>query len=555
MKFPAAFKLLLPKPDQLGLKRALWLAAIFFCGVLLLALHRYFTFYASYDHGLFNQLFWNTSHGRWFQSSLTSANSIATLADGATPTVSFVHLGQHLVLDFLLWLPLYRVFPHPVTLIVLQVGLMAAGGLVLYGLARHYLAPQLSLWIVGSYYSAIAVVSPTLANFYEHCQIPLFAFGTLLAMEKQRWGWFWLGVLLVLGIREEAGIILFGIGAYLIVSRRHPRIGVAVCVLSFSYVAFVTTVIMPSFSADSSRLYLATRFAQYVDSPNPSTLQVLWGILTHPAELVSSLFLPFDRKIGYLIGHWLPLAFVPALSGVSWLVAGFPLLSLMLQKGMSALSMQLRYAIAVVPGIFYGAIVWWSHHPDYFTAKVRNVWKGCLIVSFVVILTSNPNRSLSFLIPDSVRPWVFVPITRQWEHATHLYSVLKAIPQDASVSATTYLIPHVSTRRAVVRLPQIEIYDDRGDKTAVDYAIADIWQLAEYSKAFADSRTALSLTVPKIDKLVATNKYGLLHIEDGIVLLGKNQPSHPEALTQWALLLKRIGWQAATTADLARSAG
>jgi uncharacterized membrane protein len=540
LKLPTVLKSLIPGEDKLGLRRALLLAAIFFCGVLLIALHRYFTFYSSFDQGLSNQIFWNTLHGRWFQSSLTSAISVATLEDGVTPTVSFIHLGQHLVLDFLLWIPIYALFPDPVTLITLQVGLMTVAGLVLYALARHYLTPQLSLWITGSYYSAIAVIGPTLANFYEQCQIPLFAFGALLAFEKKRWGWFWLCAVLILGIREEAGIVLFGIGAYLIVSRRHPWIGLAACILSFSYVAFVTNAIMPNFSTDNSRLYLASRFAQYVNTPNPSTLQVLWGMVTHPIAVLSSLLLPIDRRISYLLGHWLPLAFVPAVSGAAWTVAGFPLLSLILQKGLSPLVLHLRYALAVVPGIFYGAIVWWSVHPQRFTPKFQKVWKTCIVLSLIFVIAGNPNRALSFIIPDSVRPWVFVPITRQWDHAGHIYSVLHHIPKDASVAASTYIIPHISTRRAAIRFPQIEIYDDRKEKVLVDYAIADVWQLAEYSKAFKDSQSSLNATVPQITQLVTAHTYGMLQVEDGVVLLGKNQPSNPTALMQWNQMINTL---------------
>lgn len=153
LKIPDFVQSLTPHDRHPGLQRAYWLAAIFFSIVLLISLHRYFTFYTSYDQGLFNQVFWNSLHGRFFQSSLTSNNSISSMADGVIPTVYFLHLGQHLVPNFLLWLPLYAVYPNPATLVVLQVGLMALGGLLLYALARHYLAPQLSLWIMGSYYA------------------------------------------------------------------------------------------------------------------------------------------------------------------------------------------------------------------------------------------------------------------------------------------------------------------------------------------------------------------------------------------------------------------
>ncbi|MGG6268232.1 DUF2079 domain-containing protein [Leptolyngbya sp. AN03gr2] len=535
-----ALKAILPSRDQKGLRRALILAAIFFCLVLAISLNRYFSFYTSYDQGLFNQLFWNNLHGRWFQSSLTSANSVASLEDGKTPIVNFIHLGQHFVIDFLLWLPLYAIFPHPVTLIVLQVGLMTAGGLMLYALARQRLSPQLSVWITGSYYSAIPVIGSTVANFYEHCQIPLFAFGTLLALEKKNWVWFWIGVALVLGVRQEIGIILFGIGVYLLMSRRHPWIGVALCLVSFSYVAFVTNVIQPRFSEDVSRLYLANRFRQFVDTDEPTTLQVLWGMITNPIRLAGYLFLPIDRRINYLAGHWVALAFVPAVSGAAWIMAGFPLVTIFAQSGRTALTIWLRYAVTVVPGMFYGAILWWEQHPQYFTPKFRRWWKVCIVLSLIFMVSGNPNRAFSFIIPDSVRPLVYVPLPRQWEHAAHINNVIRNVPEEVSVSTTTHLIPQLSSRRIIVRLPVLEIYNEQKQIVQIEYAIADLWNLKEYSRAFKDSRSELFRTLPVLEKLVNENQYGVQQVEDGVVMMVRGQPSNPAMLAEWQKLLVHL---------------
>ncbi|BAU10799.1 hypothetical protein LEP3755_12910 [Leptolyngbya sp. NIES-3755] len=535
-----ALKAILPSRDQKGLRRALILAAIFFCLVLAISLNRYFSFYTSYDQGLFNQLFWNNLHGRWFQSSLTSANSVASLEDGKTPIVNFIHLGQHFVINFLLWLPLYAIFPHPITLIVLQVGLMTAGGLMLYALARQRLSPQLSVWITGSYYSAIPVIGSTVANFYEHCQIPLFTFGTLLALEKKNWVWFWVGAALVMGIRQEIGIILFGIGVYLIVSRRHPWIGVALCLVSFSYVAFVTNVIQPRFSEDVSRLYLANRFRQFVDTDEPTTLQVLWGMITNPIRLAEYLFLPIDRRINYLAGHWVALAFVPVVSGAAWIMAGFPLVTIFAQSGRTALTIWLRYAVTVVPGMFYGAILWWEQHPQYFTPKFRRWWKVCIVLSLLFMFSGNPNRAFSFIIPDSVRPLVYVPLPRQWERAVHINNVIRNVPKDVSVSTTTHLIPQLSSRRIIVRLPVLEIYNEQKQIVQIDYAIADLWNLKEYSRAFKDSKSELFRTLPMLEKLVNENQYGVQQVEDGVVMMVRGQPSNPAMLAEWQKLLVQM---------------
>ncbi len=536
------------------------LTAAFCSFMLIFSLHRYYTFYASYDHGLFNQIFWNNLHGRWFQSSLTGEHSAAGVLHNEIPPVNFNHLGQHFVPNFLLWLPIYALFPSPVTLIVLQIGLMAAGGVVLHALARHYLAPTLSLLITAGYFGAHAVIGPTFANFYEHCQIPLFVFSALLAMEKQRWWLFWVMVAFTLGIREDTGIILFGIGLYLILSRRHPWVGVALCGISFVYVALITSVVSLHFSSDTPPPYMAGRFGQYVPGiESPTTLQVLWGMLTHPLEVLKSLLLPFDRRVLYLLGQWLPLAFVPALSPASWVIAGVPLLTLLMQSGLSALMITLRYSVAVVPGMFYGAILWWASPskrslPDLtmkrslwqrisFTYRTRQLtptfrrfWVVCIVLSIISVTLSNPNQAFYFLMPDSFNPWLHITLPRQWEHSQVLREMIRVIPADASVAATTHLIPPLSTRREITRFPNLQLKDEQGQIKRMEYAVADLWRLDQYQPLFKSEHQRLSMSITRMDEMLTQKTYGLLQLKDGVVLLRKGVPSEPLPLAAWTPL-------------------
>lgn len=520
--------------DDPDVRRMLWLSAIFFGVMLALGLHRLYTFYAAYDHGLFNQVFWNSVRGRWFQSSLTSGNSVGVMEDGNIPILTFMHLAHHFIPDFLLWLPFYALFQSPATLVMLQVGLMTAAGWVLYALARHYLEPDLSLMITASYYGAIAVIGPTLADFYEHCQMPLFVFGMLLAMEKRRWWIFWIMTVLVLGIREDAGFITFGIGIYLLVSRRHPRIGALLCLLSFSYVALVTNKIVGQLSDDSSRLYLAVRFRHFAaGKAEPTTLDILWGMLTHPGEVLRSLLTPFDRRLFYLVRQWLPLAFIPALSGVAWLTIAVPLLTLFVQTGQSALSITLRYALAIVPGVFYGAILWWACHREQFRPRLRRLWKAAIGLSIVLVLLSNPNRTISYLIPDSFVPWVHVPLPSLWAHSASTHALLRTVPPDVSVSATTHIIPHLSNRRAIFRLPLLQFRNDQGQLEDIEYLVADLWRHYQYIPAFKDDRGRLLDVVNTFDRRLADNSYGLIAMQDGVAMMRRGASSSPEALQQW----------------------
>ncbi|PMB23951.1 hypothetical protein CEN47_18225, partial [Fischerella thermalis CCMEE 5319] len=480
-----------------------------------------YTFYASFDQGIFNQVFWNNMHGRFFQSSLSSSLSTNVVHAGEVPTVYYHRLGQHFTPALLLWLPIYALFPSPATLTVLQVTLITAAGLVLYVLARQYLQPPLAVMITASFYGANAVIGPTLSNFHDICQIPLFVFTLLLAMEKRWWWLFWLLAVLILAVREDAGIGLFGVGVYMILSKRFPRAGVAVCILSFGYILVLTNLIMPLFSKDISQRFMLERFGQYADGEEASTIEIIWGMISNPLRLLVELFTPPDRTIKYLLGQWLPLAFVPAVAPGSWMIAGFPLLKLLLGKGESVLSITIRYALTVVPGLFYGSILWWSQRQQKFKPAFRRLWIGCICLSLFFTFTSNPNRTFYFVIPDSIKPLVYVSLPQQWQHVNQMRPLLAQIPPDASVSATTYIVPHLSSRREILRLPALELRNDAQEVIKVDYAIADLWQLQKYQAAFKSDRSLLKDLTPLIDQLINNGEYGIIGFEDGVILLKK----------------------------------
>jgi uncharacterized membrane protein len=521
-------------PKNSGLRLAIISAIAFFTLTLILTLHRYYTFYASFDQGIFNQIFWNSSHGRLFEGSLSSSLSSNTMHDGAAAEVYYRHLGQHFNPIFLLWLALYALFPANETLIFLQVTLVTAAGLVLYILAREYLQPQLAAIITVSFYCANTVIGPTLSNFHDISATPLLIFALLLTMEKRQWWWFSILTVLLLGVREDTGVAVFGVGFYMLASKRYPKIGIALCVLSFAYMLVLTQKIMPLFSQDVSQRMMIERFGQYANGKEATPSEIIWAIVSNPGRFLQQVFSPFDKKIKYLLGHWLPLAFVPAISPAAWFTAGIPILYIFLQRGESPLAITIRYAMPVVPGLFYGAIIWWSSRQELFQQSwVRRFWAICLSLSLIFTLTSNPNRTLYFLMPDSIRPWVFVSLPQQWQHVTQVRQLLRQIPPDASVSATTYLIPQLSGRREITRLLDLELKNDARQVVKVDYAIADMKQLQIYQAAFKGDRHLLQQLVKLIDKITNNQEYGIIGFQDGVILLHKDTKSQTEATAAW----------------------
>jgi uncharacterized membrane protein len=514
-------------------------AVIFFLVELVIILCRYYGYYPSdtaFDQGIFNQVFWNGIHGRFFQSSLSSSLSISE----PIPEVSYHRLGQHFTPALLLWLPIYAIFPRAVTLFVLNIALITSAGIVLYILARQRLEPKLATLIAISFYGSKAIMAPTLGNFQDLCQLPLFTFGLFLALEKRCWSWFWLLAVLILAVREDAGILLFSIGGYLLLSRRYPWLGLAVCLVSFSYCLVVTSKVMPLFSHDVSQRFLIDEFGHFVDGDKASSLEVIWGMISKPIRLIIEIISPFKPTFSYLVALFLPLAFISAISGATWLLIAFPLLVLLLRNESWMLSLSMRYVLAIVPGLFYGAILWWSHHPGAWKARFRRFWLICIGVSIFFTFTSNPNQALSFIIPDSIQPWVYASPLQQWQRASIINSYIAQIPPQASASATNQIVTHLSSRREMLRVPRVELINDAGEKILVDYVIADLGQLQQYQIVFADERKRLREIVPVIDELLKQGSYGVIGCQNGVIFLQRGVASEVTALSVWNAFRQEI---------------
>jgi uncharacterized membrane protein len=520
----------------LDLKFAISIGSIFFLICLLLSLHRYYSFYTTYDQGIFNQLFWNSIHGNFFESSLSSGLSTNVIHNHQAPEVFYRHLGQHFNPIFLLWMPIYAIFPFNESLIFLQVSLVTGAGLVLYALARHYLKPSIAIMITISFYCAACVNGPTLANFHDISSAPLLIFSVLLAMEKKKWYLFWLFALLLLGVRQDTGLVLIGIGVYMTASKRHPLIGIALCMTAITYIGLVTTQIMPLFSADVSKRMTIERFGHFASSSEASTVEIIWDIIKNPFRLVAEVFYGFDRKFAYLIVHFISLGFVSIVSPPTWLISGIPLLYLFLQREGSALVISIRYAMPVVSGIFYGAILWWSTHQSLFKkVKIRRYWKFCMGLSLAISLLANPNGTFYFLFPDNLNPLIYFPLNRQWEHIEKFGPLINQISPEATVSATNELLPQLSNRRGIVRLPELEIKNDKKEVVNVDYVIADLWRLGKLQLAFESDRKMFFDTLKMIDQTTINKEYGIIGFEDGVILMKKASVSNSQVMINWLL--------------------
>ena len=500
-------------------------AGLFLLLGLLVQFWRLWSLSATYDQGIFNQVLWNSSHGRWFASSLSSQLSSAVLHGGFAPDPSYQRLGQHYTPLLLLWAPLVR-WLGLAALPLVQVSLMTAAGLVLHRLARGLLPAGLAAAVACSFYGAQAVIGPTWCNFHDLCQLPLLMFLLLLGLMERRWWLLLLAALLIPLVREDTGVVLFGMALWMGLRRQAPWwVAVAIGLWGAAWCVVVTSVLMPAVSADVSKRFMVENFGQYTPGAEElSSLEVLKGLLLQPWRLAWELINPPGKTLGYLVAQWLPLMFVPALSLDAWLLVALPLAGLLLARGSNdPLSITIRYALLVAPGLFAGAVFWWQPRTHLFARRrLRRFWTGCVLLSLLLTLASNPNRSLSFLVPDSFAPWVHASPLQQWRHGRLARQALAVIPPDASVAANTPLIPLLSHRQVLVRLPAWHQWQtDEGQRQSVDWVAVDTAQARQRAEVFArDRRRQLQLELQLRD--LQRQGYSKVSETDGVVVLRRS---------------------------------
>jgi len=497
---------------------------------------------ASMDQGILFQVLWNGLSGHPFESTLSSQLSTNVVHGGDVPAIGYHRLGQHFTPTLALWIPLVALLGKW-ALPLLQVALISSAGLVLYKLARTRLDADLASWLTFAFYGANAVIGPCLGNFTDLSQLPLCVFALLLGLEQRR---LWLTLLPALAIpliREDTGVVLAGIGLWLVVrDRSRWPVAAALMLYGGSWVLLVTNVLMPLFSADNSRRFMVENFGQYLQGrEQASSMEVLTLVLRQPWVVIRELVSPPLQTLGYLAGQGLPLAFIPFLSLDSWMLMGLPLLGLLLAQGFNnPLSINIRYTYLVVPGLFAGSILWWEQHRSLFASKrFRQIWRACILLSLLFTIGGNPNRSLSWIIPDSVQPLIYRSPWHQWQHGQQALSAISLIPAGASVAANTPLVPHLAAREAIVRFPYDLHYKDRqGQILPVEWIAVDTDYQQRYASAFPAEQKSLRKTRRMLRELQAD--YGVQAVQDGVVVLQRGSAPRAEAAEALNSLLNKL---------------
>ena len=400
---------------------ALSLGAVYALMYITLTLLRHESYHSfGFDLGLFNQVFWNTTQGRPFESTMSQALPIPHSL-----------LGDHFSPVFLLLMPVYFVLPRPETLLVIQTLALALGAWPVFLLARLKLPPGFApLWVL-AYFLFVPLAYVNLYDFHE-VALSVAPLGfALYFLERERRGLFLLSLLFTFLIKEEMGLIGAGFGLYVLLGKRDWKLGLGVLAGSLLAFAAVIQIAIPLFASGHSYPYIGLRYSDVGGSPGG----ILKTLVTNPLRIAHALLQP--KKIYFLVAIFGPVLGLGAVAGWASLVLLPTLSYLLLSNYEPQYSFTSQYSAPLIPLVIGTAILALARLPE----SARRPVMAAVVVSTLVFSWAYGSMPFSRKFDPSL-------FTTQSRYAVFVPQLAQISP-DARVSAENGFPSHLSERRYI----------------------------------------------------------------------------------------------------------
>lgn len=390
----------------------------------------------NYDMGIFSQMFYYMKE--------TFAPFTTCERDGLLS-----HFAVHFSPILYLLLPIYFIFPSPITLLIAQGVLVALGIIPLVKLCKLFkLSPTIT-----AFFAVIYSLYPTLigANFYyfhENCFLPPLLLWLFYYGEKGKFRVSILFAFLVMLVKEDAPIYVAFFAIYLILSRKRIKMGIVLLISSIIYFLIITT-LMGAYGEG----IMSYRYQNFIFDGENSLIAVIINIFKNPLIVFyESLTL---SKLEFLFYMLMPLGFIPLMiKKPSGIILIFPMLLINLMSDYSYqhnISFQYTYASSVF--LIYLAIINYSSFEN--TKKIKKTLLSATAISMIFFSGTHAkkvNVLISYVVEKS--------------NSKEIFHALSLIPQESSVKSTTFFVAPLSNRNEIYEID----YTDR----ETDYIVLDL---------------------------------------------------------------------------------
>jgi len=451
-----------------------------------------------------DQVVWNSQHGR-----------ILERTEGPR---SVPRYGEHLEPIWIALGLLYLFWDSVKALLVTQTVALAAGALPVFWLARDSWSQATGAtrpdYGAGLAFAALYLLSPFVgrANSAEVHALPFAVAPLLLAIA---WGWQgrWHRVaplmLLLLLVREDAGLLVGAFGAWALVARRAWRPALALIAggalgVGIAVFGIIATFAEQRFGGGQEQSIFFERYAAFGEGP----MGILRGMLTRPDLWADLLGDPW--RTAFLRDFVLSTGGLMLLSPLSWLLFAPHFVLNLLSDYFGQYGGLQHYAAPLVPGLMVAAILggatalrWGRGHPIL------------RVLLLLAALGGTLGAARSAIWQPLAASWIQPSITA---HHRLLLDIARQIPAHAPLSADPQLHPHLAHRPDAYRFPSV------GENT--EWILVDV--TTNTTQHPADLRRDLLALLE--------GEWGIAEASDGYLLLRRGAPEKqlPERFLSFA---------------------
>lgn len=428
---------------------ALAVLMLVYVGVMTRAqFNKYDGYGMGFDLGTYEQVIWNTAHGRLF------ATSNFKYTDS--------HLGADVILmEAIIAVP-YALAPTTYTLLFLETVAVALGAIPLFLLGRRHLGQAAALAIVFAY---LIYVPLHFLNLYEF-QPRAFALSLLFLLfyflDIKNLRGYIVTILLLLTTRTDVALFVGMMGVYAWLHHKPAKFSLSSFGLGFGWFVLAALVIVPRFNTGGKLQYL--EWYRWMGS-TPS--EIVLTMVTRPLFVIENVVtLP---KLSFLAQIFGEAGFLPLLRP-DVLLVGLPTFALSLLS-LQRIQWDIRYQygsllyVLTFVGTIYAIamLARWK----WLNMRVSARWITRALTVFVVVCS----LSAYGVIGSPVWSWLKRPISASAQAANEL---IAQVPPDAPLAASNLLGPHVARREGFYFFPpRNEFYTDQALLRA-QYVLVDV---------------------------------------------------------------------------------
>lgn len=409
-------------------------------------------FFNPKDLGLFNQIFWNTIHGKFFLNSTYGS-----------------HFACHNSPFFLFLLPFYYLFPYPLTLLILKVLLLALSAIPFYLITKDILKQTTSLPLVVAFMLFPFIVGQNFTPPHESGYAPLFILFTYYFFRTNKFIPFMCFLLITVSIKEPYALVAVMFGCYAFFKKRgavwivYPiLIGIMWFFFSIALINYFQNLYHPH--SDSAWFFVYLKKVFLMQNKN--------GPLTPIVYLFSNSNMVHWYALKSMFLLFLPLAIIPPLlSSISLL--GLPELIVNLISGNPNMFSPIwHYDIMLSCFVLIGTVEGikkissFAYNKRYI--KINEQKLQLLLCVFVLSCTL-------------IRSYTWIGLGKYKKDVAYIQRVKEAlsfVPPNSSIGVPARVAIIVSSR---------EKYSIIGDESGEDYVLVDSPEIEKYLKTNIDS--------------------------------------------------------------------